>query len=125
MNATEFRFCYSTPLYAETVSFYKNILQLEEFRSWDRGEGLRGSIFHSPNGTGLIEIEEGGTTPILQGELYIEVEDVDLWYEKMTSKQVTINRPIANTSYGHRSFKIEDPNRLVIGLFSYNENAGV
>ena len=118
-NSTEFRFCYSTPHYAETVSFYKDTLQLEELRSWDRGGYQKGTIFKSPNGMGLIEIEEGTETPNLNGELYIEVEDVDHWYEMAVNKKLTIVRPITNTSYGHRSFKFGDPNKLIIGLFKY------
>ncbi len=118
-SSTEFRFGYSTPRYRETVAFYKDTLQLEEFRSWDRGDGQKGAIFKSPNGTGLIEIEEGPETPIIQGELYIEVEDVDLWFERIVNKKVKIIQHITNTSYGHRSFKFEDPNKLIIGLFKY------
>ncbi len=119
-NTLEFRFCYYTSLYAETVSFYKNRLQLKELRSWDRGHCQKGTIFQSPNGTGLIEIEEGTIVPVLQGELYIEVEDVDSWYEKIVSENIGIIRPLSNTSYGHRSFKFADPSHLIIGLFKYN-----
>lgn len=118
-NSLEFRFCYSTPLYAETVSFYKNRLQLEELRSWDRGHCQKGTIFKSPNGIGLIEIEEGTIAPVLQGELYIEVEDVDRWYEKIVHEKIRIINPLSDTSYGHRSFKFADPNNLIIGLFKY------
>jgi predicted enzyme related to lactoylglutathione lyase len=116
----EFRFYYFTNRYASTVAFYKNILQLKEVRSWNRGEGDKGTIFQSPNGTGWIEIEEGTAAPIIQGGLYIQVDDVDAWYEKL-NKTVKIIQPITNTSYGHRNFKFEDPNRLSIGLFKYLE----
>lgn len=121
-NTSEFRFGYSTPLYSETVSFYKNTLQWEEFRSWDRGYCQKGTIFKSPNGSGLIEIEEGTEVPTIQGELYIEVEDVDFWYEMLANKKVKIINPVSNTSYGHRSFKFADPNNLIIGLFKYNHS---
>ena len=121
-NTAEFRFCYSTPLYLETVSFYKNTLQLEEVRSWDRGYCEKGTIFKSPNGAGLIEIEEGTEVPTIQGELYIEVEDVDFWYEMLANKKIKIINPVSNTSYGHRSFKFTDPNNLIIGLFKYNHS---
>ena len=120
-NSAEFRFCYSTNRYLETISFYRNTLQLEEVRSWDRGYCQKGTIFRSPNGTGLIEIEEGTETPALQGELYIEVEDADLWYEMAVNRKINITRPISNTSYGHRSFKFADSNNLIIGLFQYND----
>jgi len=113
-NSPEFRLFYSTPLYAETVFFYTNILKLEVLRSWDRGPCQKGTIFQSPNGTGQIEIDEGTVVPVLKGELYIEVETVEYWYEK-----IRIVNPVSNTSYGHRSFKFADPNNLIIGLFKY------
>ena len=118
-KSPEFRFCYSTNRYSETVSFYKETLQLEVLRSWDRGDCQKGTIFKSPNGTGLIEIEEGMETPMLQGELYIEVEDVDRWFEMAVNKKISITPSLTDTSYGHRSFKFEDPNKLVIGIFKY------
>lgn len=92
-NSAEFRFCYSTPRYTETVSFYKDTLELEEFRSWDRGDCQKGTIFKSTGGTGLIEIEEGPEAPIIQGELYIEVEDVDVWYEGWLIKRSRLSCP--------------------------------
>src|SRR5262245_45767140 len=118
-SSGEFRFYYFTSRYDETVSFYKETLQLEIFRSWDRGICNKGTIFRSPNGAGLIEIEEGTEIPTIQGALYIEVEDVDDWYEMAVRKKLNIIEPITNTSYGHRSFKFEDPNKLIIGLFKY------
>jgi predicted enzyme related to lactoylglutathione lyase len=118
-NFFEFRYSYYTSLYAETVSFYKNVLQWEELRSWNRGDGNKGTIFKSPNETGLIEIEEGTIKPTLHGELYIEVEDVDRWYEMIVKKNISIVKPLSDTSYGHRNFKFADPNKLVIGLFRY------
>ena len=115
----EFRYYYFTKRYEETVSFYKDRLGLEVMRSWDRGELDRGTIFWSPNRTGLIEIEEGSEAPVLGGALYIEVDDVDDWYKKLADKEIKIIQPLSDMSYGHRSFKFEDPNKLVIGLFKY------
>lgn len=120
-NLPEFRFYYFTNRYAETVSFYRDTLQLIEINSWDRGHCQKGTIFRSPGGTGLIEIEEGIESPILQGGLYIEVVNVDEWYEKAVTKKIKIVTPLSNTSYGHRSFKFEDPGGLVIGLFKHND----
>jgi predicted enzyme related to lactoylglutathione lyase len=123
MNTTniplEFRYSYYTPLYAETVAFYKDLLQWEIFNSWDRGFCDKGTIFKSPNGTGLIEIEEGTVAPTLNGELYIQVEDVDHWYELIVKKNFRIINPLSDTTYGHRNFKFADPNHLIIGFFKY------
>ena len=70
----------------------------------------------------MIEIEEGNETPVLQGGLYIEVEDVEAWYEKALKKNIKIIQPLSHRSYGHHSFKFEDPNGLSIGLFRYLSN---
>jgi predicted enzyme related to lactoylglutathione lyase len=118
-SPTEFRFCYSTNNYDETIAFYKELLRWETFRSWDRGQMQRGTIFRSPSGTGLIEIEEGPDHPDLQGSLYVEVDDVDAWHARIVQAGVEVARPLADTSFGHRSFMFMDPNRLLIGLFKY------
>ncbi|MGH2553594.1 MAG: VOC family protein, partial [Chitinophagaceae bacterium] len=89
-SLAEFRFGYTTSRYPETVNFYKNTLGWEVFRSWDRGPCQKGTIVRSPNGVGLIEIEEGTQIPVFTGELYIEVEDVDGLYESALSKNITI-----------------------------------
>lgn len=116
----ESRFGYSTPLYAETIAFYKNVLQIEVYSSWDRGAYDRGTIFKSPNGAGLLEIEEGRTVPVISNaSLYIEVENIEQLYEKAVKQGIQVIQPITNTSFGHRSFKFEDPNKLVIGFFEY------
>ncbi len=116
----ESRFGYTTNLYVETISFYKNILQLEIYNSWDRGPNDKGTIFKSPNSVGLLEIEEGETMPVIIGaSLYIQVENIDQLYEMAVKQAVSIIQPIQNTSFGHRNFKFEDPNKLVIGLFEY------
>src|SRR6188768_3237786 len=93
----EFRFCYATNNYDETIAFYRDLLGWEAFRSWDRGPMERGSLFRSPNGTGLIEIVEGPDHPDLQGSLYVEVDDVDAWHDRITKAGITIDKPLADT----------------------------
>ena len=116
----ESRFGYTTNLYAETISFYKNIMQLEIYNSCDRVPNDKGTIFKSPNGVGLLEIEEGEKVPVITGSsLYIEVENIEQLYEMAVKQAVRIIQPIQNTSFGHRNFKFEDPNKLIIGLFEY------
>lgn len=115
----EFRFFYFTSNYQETVSFYRDTLQWKEFRSWDRGHNEKGTIFHSPNGIGFFEIEEGPEIASLQGGLYIEMDVLDEYYEYLVTHSVNITRPLSTTSYGHRSFHFKDPNGLEIGMFQY------
>ncbi len=49
--------------------------------------------------------------------LYIEVEDVDVFYEKIKNK-VEIFKPIKNTWYGQREFYIKDLNGYILGFAS-------
>lgn len=115
----EFRFYYFTPAYDETVAFYRDVLQFEVLRSWDRAEE-RGTIFRAPNGEGLIEIEHGDRAPAIHGGFYIEVDDVDGWYGRLRDRAPVIAAPTV-TSYGHRNFKLHDPNGIELGFFEYVE----
>ncbi|GET33847.1 hypothetical protein PbJCM13498_27100 [Prolixibacter bellariivorans] len=95
-------------------------MQLEEVRSWDRGHCNKGTIFKFPKSEFLLEVEESEEAPSFYGAgLYMEVDDVDDWYRKAVAQRIQIKQPISDTSYGHRSFKMEDPNGLTIGLFQY------
>ena len=81
MRQQEFRFYYFTPLYEQTVAFYRDVLGFDVYHSWDRGAADRGTIFRSPNGAGFIEVEAGETPPAIRGGFYIEVADVGGWHE--------------------------------------------
>jgi len=113
----EFRFYYFTPLYDETVAFYRDVLGFELHRSWDRPDGDRGAIFKSPGGSGLIEIEAGSTVPTVQGGFYIEVDDVEAWRARVGDAGAPIVRELTVTSYGHRSFKTRDPSGVEVSFF--------
>jgi Uncharacterized protein conserved in bacteria len=117
----EFRYYYSTPKYHLTIRFYKEILEWKIFNSWDRGDLQRGTIFLSPNLTGMIEIEEGSSEPAFSGGLYIEIKDIDAWYQQLLQKKFELLQPLFVTSYGHRNFRISDPNGLSIGFFTYEK----
>ena len=119
MKQLEFRFYYFTPLYDETVAFYRDILGLEIDRFWDRPNDDRGTVFRSPNGPGLIEIESGDIPPTIAGGFYIEVVDVDGWYDRLSQAGAPIRKELGDTSYGHRNFKTVDPNGVEIAFFRY------
>lgn len=115
---SEFRFYYFTPRYEQTVAFYRDLLGFEVYNSWDR-DGDRGTIFRSPDGNGLIEIEDGPVMPSIAGGVYIEVEDVDAWYERVRASGAPIASELASTGYGHRNFKTKDPSGLEVAFFRY------
>ena len=113
----EFRFYFFTPKYDETVAFYRDVLQLNVDRSWDRSDQDRGTVFVSPNGTGLIEIEQGDKLPNIYGGFYIEVDDIHGWYAQVTAAGATIQKSLGVTDYGHLNFKVVDPSGIEVGFF--------
>lgn len=119
LRSPEFRFYYFTSLYDETVAFYRDALRLEIYHAWDRSETDRGTIFHSPNGVGFIEIEYGTDSPSHLGGLYVEVADLEAWYQRVRQSSAVIRKELGVTSYGHRNFKTVDPNGLEISFFQY------
>ncbi len=114
MRHNEFRFYYFTPLYEQTVAFYRDVLRFDIYHAWDRG-----TIFRSPNGVGFIEIEAGERPPSIQGGFYLEVADVERRYEDVRRRGAPILRELGATSYGHRNFKTVDPNGVEVSFFEY------
>lgn len=119
MRTHEFRFYYFTPLYEQTVAFYRRILGFEVYHAWDRGVEDRGTIFRSPNEAGFIEIEAGGQPPSILGGFYIEVADVEKWFEEVWRRGAPILKGLSATSYGHRNFKTADPSGVEVSFFEY------
>jgi predicted enzyme related to lactoylglutathione lyase len=116
-HAPEFRFYFFTAKYAETVAFYRDVLGLRIERSWDHSDQLRGTVFASPNGTGFIEVEQGEALPRIRGGFYIEVDDIDGWYERVKAAGAPIGKRLGATGYGHRNFKAIDPSGIEVGFF--------
>lgn len=119
MEPLEFRFYYFTPLYEQTVAYYRDVLSFEVYRAWDRGAADRGTIFHSPNGAGFIEVEAGDGPASLSGGLYIEVPDVRRCYEEVQERGAPIVQELGETPYGHLNFKTVDPSGLEVAFFEY------
>ena len=119
VSGPEFRFYFFTSRYEETVAFYRDTLGLDVYRSWGRGKDARGTVFRSPNGSGLIEVEAGDATPSIHGGFYIEVEDVDAWYRRVQAAGCPVLKPLGLTDYGHRNFRVADPSGVEVTLFAY------
>jgi predicted enzyme related to lactoylglutathione lyase len=118
-HRAEFRFYYFTPAYDETVAFYRDVRRFPVYRSWDRESGDRGTIFVAPNGHGLIEIEAGSQLPAIAGGFYIEVPDVDRWYDSVRAAGGVITKEPGDTDYGHCNFKTVDPSGIEVTFFRY------
>ena len=48
----------------------------------------------------------------------IETGDVDSWYERVLEKGLPIREELMNQEWGHRSFRLVDPDGIEIYVFS-------
>ena len=121
----QFRFCYFTPRYEETVAFYREGLEFPLFEAWNRSPDDRGSLFQAASG--LIEVIGRPSGPAShlwvdrppQGAcMVIEVADVDEVHRRAHLKKLPVTEGLANQSWGHRSFCLREPNGLSLYIFS-------
>ncbi len=120
-NSLEFRFSFHTRLYKETVAFYKDRLQFPVVKTWNRGFNDSGYLFQAASG--LIVVLQSATMqvePLKDAVLLIQVEDLDGYYAGLTERGVPVVQEIRKREWGHRDFKIVDPNGLIFGFYSEN-----
>jgi len=121
----QFRFCYFTPKYEETIAFYRDGLELTLLESWDRRRDDRGSLFKAAGGIIEVIVKPQGPVDHLWDErppqgasMVIEVDDVAHHYRRATEKKLPIVQPLKDQSWGHRSFCVREPNGLTLYFFS-------
>jgi catechol 2,3-dioxygenase-like lactoylglutathione lyase family enzyme len=121
----QFRFCYFTPKYEETVAFYRDGLELPLIESWDRHRDDRGSLFKASDGIIEVIIRPQGPSdhhwddrPPQGAGMVIEVDDVADRYRRAAGKKLPIVQPLTDHSWGHRSFCVREPNGLTLYFFS-------
>jgi len=122
----QFRFSYFAPEYDATVAFYRDDLQLVVLESWDRSTDDRGTLFAAASG--IIEVVLRSDTrpsahrwddrPPQGAFMVIEVPDVDQAYQRATERRLSIRQPLTTQPWGHRSFCLQEPNGLILYLFS-------
>lgn len=127
MTTGQFRFAFFPRDYESTVAFYRDGLELPIVGTWDRGPGPgeRGTLFTA--GSGLIEtlaLPENRDESVWdyrppQGVLIvIEVDDVDSHYKSALEKELPIKEELRDQDWGHRSFRVSDPNGITLYFFS-------
>ncbi len=110
-----FRFIFWPHDYKKSVDFYEQGLGCAIISQWDKGPGRRGTVFNV--GAGDIEIlelgQEGKSVINPQGfEIYIEVPNVDEYYQVIKDKSIPILGEIADKPWGDRTFSINDPDGI-------------
>ena len=126
MTNGEFRCAFFARDFDRTVLFYRDDLGLPIVEEWDHGPDDQGTIFGAASGR--IEVlrlprnQEPDTVwdynqP--QGVMVIiETDDVDAWYGRSVDKGLSIREELTNQQWGHRSFRLNDPNGITLYIFS-------
>ena len=127
----EFRAAFFTRHYDQSVSFYRDGLELPVLESWDRGEGDRGIMFAAASG--VIEVlgpptPESAVAPwdqrSPQGVMFvIEVPNVTEAYHRARGKGLPVTTDLTDHPWGHRSFCVTDPDGLTLYLFEAIQHA--
>ncbi len=118
-RSLEFRFSFHTMLYTETVEFYKELLRFPVVKTWNRGFNDSGHLFQAASG--LIVVLQSATKqiePLKDAVLLVQVEDLDRYCHDLKERGVSFVQEIQKREWGHRDFKIVDPNGLVLGFYS-------
>ena len=126
MDGKQFRFAYFTPIYDETVAFYRDGLGLPISHSWDRSPGDRGTVVKAASGlVEILALPPSGIADHLFDErppqgafMVIEVDDVDQVNRRATQKKLPIQQALKNQSWGHRSLCLREPNGLTLFFFT-------
>ena len=115
----EFRFSFHTMIYEETIAFYRDQLKLPVVKIWNRGFNDSGHLFKAASG--LIVVLQSATKqidPLKDAVILVQVEDIDRYYTELKERGVSIAQEIQKREWGHRDFKIVDPNGLLLGFYS-------
>ncbi len=117
----EFRFSFFTQKYNESISFYRDMLQLPVVYNWNRGFNDSGYLFKAASGhIVVLQSATKQVEPLMDAVLLIEVDDIEKQYEFCRKQGVNIVQEIQKREWGDRDFKVEDPNRLILGFYSGN-----
>ena len=115
----EFRFSFHTMKYQETIDFYRDLLAFPVVKTWNRGFNDSGHLFQAASG--LIVVLQSATMqiePLKDAVILIQVKDLDRYYSDLKERGVSIVQEIQKREWGHRDFKIADPNGLILGFYS-------
>lgn len=115
---SDFRVFFQPADFARSLAFYRDALGLAMVHSWDKGPADRGAVFALGAGRIEIVVHPPASPPPAGVGVYVEVPDVDAVHAAVRARGVAVTRPLARTSWGHRTFGVRDPDGLEILWFS-------
>jgi catechol 2,3-dioxygenase-like lactoylglutathione lyase family enzyme len=119
--AQNFVFQFSPRDYERSVQFYKDWLGLEVIRAWNRPTD-KGTLLSAAAGAvvELVNPPDGepydGPSPA-NARLLFEVDSVDAEFERLSQYPITVVEPPTDRTWGHRSFRLRDPDGVLVTLY--------
>lgn len=126
--AGQLRCAYATDKYEETIEFYQRGLGFDVVEFWNRSDDDKGTLFEAASG--IIEVvlrsndESHGAWESHRPQgftIVIESENVEHLFEQFSERGVSITEGLKDQKWGHRSFRVSDPNG--VSLYFYSEIA--
>jgi catechol 2,3-dioxygenase-like lactoylglutathione lyase family enzyme len=105
------------------LQFYHDWLGLELIRQWSRSTG-KGALLRAADGAEveLVNPPQGeaydGPAPA-NVRLLFEVDSADEEYERLSKYPLTVVEPPTDRAWGHRSFRVRDPDGVVVTLYHH------
>ncbi len=123
MEVTRLRIVRHTRRFKAMAHFYQDVLEMRCVHQWDRPES-QGALFSPGRAMGQTVIEvldlkdhRPSRAKLSAVELGLEVRNVDVWYDRLRQRGVTIVKELADHPWGQRAFTIADPDGLPVTLY--------
>jgi catechol 2,3-dioxygenase-like lactoylglutathione lyase family enzyme len=118
-SAKEIAFVIHTTSFDESIGFYCESLGLELVEEWR--DGGHGAVIRLMDGAHLELIELDDAAAHGGVALGLEVDDVDVWYARLTEASVKTKAPPID-AFGKRGFGTTDPNGVAVNIYTTNGN---
>ncbi len=120
LSSGQFRLVFSPKDFEASRAFYRDGLSLPVDHEWDYGGGDRGIVFLAASGMiELLGLAPGAQYVQPQGlGVLIQVDSADRWYALASERGLPVAQEPTSYPWGHRVLRLQDPDGLVVSLFS-------
>jgi catechol 2,3-dioxygenase-like lactoylglutathione lyase family enzyme len=121
MHVQNFVFQFSPSDYERSVQFYQEWIGLELIRAWNRPTD-KGALLRAGQGAvvELVNPPDGqrydGPSPA-NARLLFEVDSADDEFARLAKYPITVVEPPTDRTWGHRSFRLRDPDGVLVTLY--------
>jgi uncharacterized glyoxalase superfamily protein PhnB len=124
MQVMRFHLARHTRRFDVMLRFYRDQLGFTVIESWNEthSRGALMSPFPEAGHTSIEVIQMGeiampNPDPPVNTAVTMEVDDVQVWHDRLAAAGVTIARGIEDAEWGHRSFGVDDPDGMRLWFY--------